>query len=175
MAAWTFLPARSPLAFWARRQAHETAIHSADAQLAAGGRPRFPADLAADGVDELLIGFFGRDTGQAGTGQAGTGQAGIASADRTSAAGHGRVLVVRAVDAGQAWHVRLSPDASRILATGRGDGADYLAADYTVSGPASAVYLLLWNRADLVAAGAAVSGQASVLSDWISNIRVTWA
>jgi hypothetical protein len=85
------------------------------------------------------------------------------------------VLVVRAADTGQAWHVRLSPDASRILATGRGDGADYLAADCTVSGPASGLYLLLWNRADLAAAGAAVSGQAGVLADWISNMRVTWA
>src|SRR5258706_12045265 len=28
---YTFLPAPSPVAFWARRQAHETAIHRADA------------------------------------------------------------------------------------------------------------------------------------------------
>ena len=33
---WTFLPAPSPLAMWARRQAHETAIHRVDAELAAG-------------------------------------------------------------------------------------------------------------------------------------------
>ncbi len=33
---WTFLPAPSPRAMWARRQAHETAIHRVDAQLAAG-------------------------------------------------------------------------------------------------------------------------------------------
>ena len=109
--AWTFLPAPSPLAFWARRQAHETAIHRADAELAAGGRPGYPADLAADGVDELLIGFFGRDAAQAGR----------VTADRSAAADHGRVLVVRAVDTQQAWHVRLSQDGSRILATGRGN------------------------------------------------------
>ena len=30
-----FMPAPSPLAFWARRQAHETAIHRADAESAA--------------------------------------------------------------------------------------------------------------------------------------------
>ena len=34
---WSFLPAPSPLAMWARRQAHETAIHRVDAELAAGG------------------------------------------------------------------------------------------------------------------------------------------
>ena len=39
--SWTFLDAPSPLAFWARRQAHETAIHRADAQLAAGGTPGY--------------------------------------------------------------------------------------------------------------------------------------
>ncbi len=33
---WTFLRAPSPLAMWARRQAHETAIHRVDAELAAG-------------------------------------------------------------------------------------------------------------------------------------------
>lgn len=36
----TFMPAPSPLAFWARRQAHGTAIHRYDAQSAApGGAP----------------------------------------------------------------------------------------------------------------------------------------
>jgi len=32
----TFLPAPSPLAMWARRQAHETAVHRFDAENAAG-------------------------------------------------------------------------------------------------------------------------------------------
>nr|WP_242384297.1 maleylpyruvate isomerase N-terminal domain-containing protein [Thermobispora bispora] len=47
---WAFLPAPSPLAFWARRQAHETAIHRVDAELAAGHAitPFDPA-FAADG------------------------------------------------------------------------------------------------------------------------------
>src|SRR5262249_47838143 len=40
---WAFLPAPSPLAFWARRQAHETAIHRVDAEQAAAG----PADQPA--------------------------------------------------------------------------------------------------------------------------------
>jgi uncharacterized protein (TIGR03083 family) len=165
MAAWTFLPAQSPLAFWARRQAHETAIHRADAELAAGGWPGYPADLAADGVDELLIGFFGRDAVQAGA----------ATADPTAAADLGRVLVVRAVDTQQAWHVGLSQDARRILATGRGNRPDHLAADCAISGPASGLYLLLWNRADAVAADVTVSGEAGLLAEWLSNMQVTWA
>jgi uncharacterized protein (TIGR03083 family) len=47
LACFTFLPAPCPLAFWARRQAHETAIHRADA-------------LALDGIDEILTGFAPR-------------------------------------------------------------------------------------------------------------------
>ncbi len=165
MAAWTFLPAPSPLAFWARRQAHETAIHRADTELAAGGRPGYPADLAADGVDELLIGFFGRDAVQAGG----------ATAEGSAAADHDRVLVVRAVDTRQTWHVRMSQDASRILATGRGNCPGRLAADCTVSGPASGLYLLLWNRSDPVTADVMVSGEPGLLAGWVSNMHVTWA
>ena len=33
---WTFFDAPSPLAFWARRQAHETAVHRVDAERVAG-------------------------------------------------------------------------------------------------------------------------------------------
>ena len=36
---WTFLAAPSPQAFWARRQAHETAVHREDAEQAARARP----------------------------------------------------------------------------------------------------------------------------------------
>ena len=55
-AVWTFYPADSPVAFWARRQAHETTIHRVDAELAAGtGVMEIDPDLAADGLAELLI------------------------------------------------------------------------------------------------------------------------
>jgi uncharacterized protein (TIGR03083 family) len=70
---WTVLPAPTPLASWARRQAHETAIHRADAQLAAAAAgvgadlDPFPRGLAADGVDELLMGFGGRNPGSLST------------------------------------------------------------------------------------------------------------
>ncbi len=53
----TFMAAPSALAFWARRQAHETAIHRADAESAAGTTPEYPAEFAADGIDELIMGF----------------------------------------------------------------------------------------------------------------------
>jgi uncharacterized protein (TIGR03083 family) len=51
--AWTWAPDRT-VGFWQRRQAHETAIHRVDAELAAGPPTPVPAALAADGIDEWL-------------------------------------------------------------------------------------------------------------------------
>ena len=50
---WTMTGMR-PASFWARRRAHEAAVHLADAQLAAGRDVELAPDLAADGVDEWL-------------------------------------------------------------------------------------------------------------------------
>ena len=81
-----FMAAPSPLAFWARRQAHETAIHRADAEIALGAWPDYPPDFAADGVDELIIGFGQRRRYR-------------------PSAETGGSLQVRATDTGHAWHV----------------------------------------------------------------------
>jgi len=156
MAAWTFLDAPSPLAFWARRQAHETAMHCADAKFAAGYGHGYPTELAADGIDELLIGFFGRGT-----------------ADASAGSYRGRVLLVCAADAGQDWHVRLDDGATKVIATGRGPYQDGSAADCALTGTASDLYALLWNRAPL-ALDAQVSGAARLLAGWVSNMHVTW-
>ena len=40
--------------FWARRMAHETAVHRADAELALGREFTLEADLAADAISEWL-------------------------------------------------------------------------------------------------------------------------
>jgi uncharacterized protein (TIGR03083 family) len=61
LACWSFLPAPTPLAFWARRQAHETAIHRADAQGSGGAVTPFQPAFAADGLDELLWNRRGTD------------------------------------------------------------------------------------------------------------------
>ncbi|HEX5301752.1 MAG TPA: maleylpyruvate isomerase family mycothiol-dependent enzyme [Streptosporangiaceae bacterium] len=150
----TFMPAPSPLAFWTRRQAHETAIHRADAELAAGAAPEYPAGFAADGIDELITGFGQRRKYQP--------QAG-------SAADGGRLRVV-AADTGDAWSIeirqgRLQPRRE----TGAGAAAD---AGCTVSGPASGLYLYLWNRAD--AATVAVTGDPELLARWREGVRVRW-
>jgi len=150
----TFMAAPSALAFWARRQAHETAIHRADAESAAGTTPEYPAEFAADGIDELIMGFGRRRKYQ------------------TAADGEGGRLRVLAVDTGQAWSVealegRLQPrrDASE-------DAAD--APGCTVSGAASGVYLYLWNRLDAAQAGVTVTGDPGLLASWQASVRVRW-
>jgi uncharacterized protein (TIGR03083 family) len=146
---WSFLPAPSPLAFWARRQAHETAIHRADAQGAGGNGAvtPFPPALATDGVDELLLGFASRRNGRL-------------RADPP------RSLALHATDAASHWLVRVQPD--RIDVSHQPGDADWSAA-----GPASDLYLLLWNRRGTD--GLQVSGDPSLLELWRTSVRVRWS
>jgi uncharacterized protein (TIGR03083 family) len=150
----TFIDAPSSLAFWARRQAHETAIHRADADSALGNQPEYEPEFAADGIDELIMGFGQRRKYR-------------------PSAGNGGSMRVRTTDAGHAWHVRAED--GRIQARrepGNPDSADPAAC--TVTGPASGIYLFLWNRSDPVRAGVTISGNASFLEAWQSSVRVRW-
>jgi uncharacterized protein (TIGR03083 family) len=113
----TFLPAPSPRAFWARRQAHETAIHRVDAESAGGPVTAFEADFAQDGIGELLQGFAARKR------------------EPLEAA----TLVLRASD-GPSWQITLGAEGVRAE---QGAGA----ADVLVEGSSSELYLWLWNRA----------------------------
>jgi uncharacterized protein (TIGR03083 family) len=56
--AWTWSQDHT-VGFISRRQAHEALIHRRDAELAAGAVTPFPAELAADGVDEVLDVMYG--------------------------------------------------------------------------------------------------------------------
>jgi len=151
----TFIAAPSPLAFWARRQAHETAIHRADADSASGATPEYEADFAADGIDELIMGFGRRRKYQPGSD--------LVAADRAR-------LRVLAADTGDAWSVeahegRLQP---------RRDAGGAEEAECTVSGPASGLYLFLWNRSDTARAGVTIAGDPGLLSAWQASVRVRW-
>ena len=151
----TFIAAPSPLAFWARRQAHETAIHRADAESAAGAMPEYEPGFAADGIDELITGFGRRRKYQP-------------SADPTTASG--TTLRVLAADTGDAWLVE--PGEGRLQPRRDPDGSQE--AGCTVSGPASGLYLYLWNRADAAQVGVTVTGDPGLLSAWQSSVRVRW-
>jgi uncharacterized protein (TIGR03083 family) len=156
---WTPVPGPSGRAAWARRQAHETAIHRVDAELALGPVTPFPADFAADGIDELIMGFFGRD------------REGLDSGQRAAPP---VVLQVLAADEGAtaaAWLVELSADGRRAARVHRGPGPSAC----TLAGPASGLYQLLWNRCDHGSAGVTVSGDARVAQSWRDAMRVRWA
>ena len=88
--AWTFLPAPSPRAMWARRQAHETGIHRFDAENAAGIASGFDPEFASDGVDEILSGFAPRKDEFPVTAT--------------------KAMLVHATDTGDRWHITLAPD-----------------------------------------------------------------
>ncbi|WP_225821598.1 maleylpyruvate isomerase family mycothiol-dependent enzyme [Streptomyces naphthomycinicus] len=123
---WTFLPAPSPspLAFWTRRQAHETTVHRYDAEAARGGPPSAIApDFAVDGIDELLRGFHARSRSRL-------------RSERP------RVLRVRAAGAGPdaVWTVRITAEPSVTVRAEEGP------AEAELSGPADLLYLALWNR-----------------------------
>ncbi|MDP9445372.1 MAG: maleylpyruvate isomerase family mycothiol-dependent enzyme [Actinomycetota bacterium] len=51
---WTWHAADQRVRFWHRRMAQETAVHRVDAELATGQAAPIDADLATDGVDEVL-------------------------------------------------------------------------------------------------------------------------
>jgi uncharacterized protein (TIGR03083 family) len=115
---FTFMPAPTPLTFWARRQAHETAVHRVDAEQAAGRPSTVDPEFAADGVDELLTGFLPRS--------------------RKVRAADPRTLLVSVDD--RHWLVTVGPEPGSV------EVAAPQPADVTISGPAVATYLALWNR-----------------------------
>lgn len=156
---WTFFAAPSPLAFWARRQAHETTIHRVDAESARGG-PLSPvaADHAVDGIDELLRGFHARPKSRV----------------RTDAP---RTLRVRATDTGTVWTVRLStepPDAVREdqspSAVREGEPPLLPPVDCELSATAQELHLTLWNRRPLTAL--TVTGDPDLARLWRENSSV---
>ncbi|MFB8775197.1 maleylpyruvate isomerase family mycothiol-dependent enzyme [Streptomyces broussonetiae] len=148
VACWHFLPAPSPLAFWARRQAHETTVHRFDAESARAGAPSaISPEFAVDGIDELLRGFHAR------------GKSKVRSAEP-------RVLRIRATDTakGAVWTVRLSTEP---VVTEAGDVGD---ADCEIAGPAADLYLALWNRLPFPG----VTGDGALPDLWRATSAVTW-
>ncbi|MFI6894701.1 maleylpyruvate isomerase family mycothiol-dependent enzyme [Streptomyces sp. NPDC050256] len=149
---WAFFAAPSPLAFWARRQAHETTVHRVDAESARGG-PLSPvaSDHAVDGVDELLRGFHARPKSRV----------------RTDVP---RTLRVRATDTGSAWTVRLSTEPP--VTVREADGSSVLpSVDCELSATAQELYLTLWNRRPLTAL--TVTGDPDLARLWRDRSSVT--
>lgn len=144
---WTF-DGPQPASFWARRMAHETAVHRADAQITAGREPEFDADLAADAIDEWL-GFM----------------SGIGASDsRVDALPDGAVLHVHVTDDGVdgEWLVRRAGSTVSVE-SGHGKG------DVVVRGPAGRVLLVLLRRVQPDDPQVEVLGDAALLTGWLAG------
>lgn len=152
VSAMVFLKdAPPPRQFWARRQAHETTVHGTDAIAARLGRwptaeeAPVPADVAVDGIDELLCGFITRGKGKLQPG--GTIAVGVTTTDTE-----------------HSWTVRADGDT---LVTTPGPLGDV---DAALTGTAAQLYLGLWNRGDEIV----TSGRADALALWRDQVQVQW-
>ncbi|GIG58579.1 hypothetical protein Lfu02_29510 [Longispora fulva] len=107
--------------FWVRRMAQEAAVHRVDAELAAGQVTLVAADLAADGVDEVLRIFLAWTSIQW-------------PEDYTLT----DAPVVEVRTGGRSWFVR--PTVAGVFVEAEGEAAT------TISGEPSDVLLWLWRR-----------------------------
>jgi uncharacterized protein (TIGR03083 family) len=147
---WTFMAAPSPLAFWSRRQAHETAIHRVDAELAAGRTvahlSRCTPAFAADGIDELVTGFWPRRSA-------------------TARAETPVTLGVGCTDDDGAWVVTMGPEGVQ-TSVGAGEAA------CSVRGAACDLYFALWNRGG--SESLQIEGDGVVLAQFGEAMQVRW-
>ena len=140
-----------PKLFWARRQVHETTIHMVDALSAAAGTvpstvdAAIDSEVALDGIDELLCGFFTR------------GKSKLFDGTEFD-------VLVAPTDSDRRWRLHV---AERMTASGDASGN----ADVTITGPTDAIYLALWNRGDAID----VAGDDTLLDRWRSTQRVGWS
>jgi uncharacterized protein (TIGR03083 family) len=139
--AWTFVTPDGTVGFWQRRQAHETAVHRVDAELAAGAPRPVAGDLAADGIDEWLALLPFRP-------------------NATLPSGRGETLHLHCTDRDGEWLIRLTEAAPEIERT-------HAKGDVAVRGPASDLLLVLLRRAD--PHRVEVLGERGVLEGFLSH------
>ena len=140
---WTWFDSDHTAGFVARRCAHELAVHRYDAQSSRGICTPVPAELAADGIDEVL------DV--------------LVLARQQSAPGSGRVLSLRSTDLGAEWLVTLGHDRVEVERRTQ-DEPPREDTDLVVSGTVSDVELTLYHRPTLSPVD--VHGDYTVLEEW---------
>jgi uncharacterized protein (TIGR03083 family) len=141
----TFLPGPSPLAMWARRQANEITVHRFDAENATGSTTGVDSVLAADGIFEILYGFMSRKDEFPVTDD--------------------EIVHVHAEDTGDDWYLKIGPGG---ISPTEPDGPP----DLALTGAASDLYFVLWNRQP--DSSVVATGHTELLDKWHGNNRVRW-
>jgi len=149
---WSFI-GPAPAGFWIRRMAHETLVHRADAQLAAGAEPEpvIEAEVAADAIDEWLMLLTG-----------GLGNSG----ERTKALPAAAGLHIHATDDGLGgrgeWMIRHEAGGLTVE-PGHGEG------DAALTGPAASLLLVLMRRRPVSDPAVTVYGDSAVVDGWLAS------
>jgi uncharacterized protein (TIGR03083 family) len=143
--SYTWFEEDQTVGFWYRRMAQETAVHRVDVQLAFGPPTPVDADIAADGIDEVLNSFIAGDWSD------------------LPLPGPTRVVAVRADD--QVWSVTLHPESVVIGRTAPVDP------DFSLTGSPNAVLLSLWHRVK-DADGPTTAGDRAALDTLNERLRV---
>jgi uncharacterized protein (TIGR03083 family) len=140
---WNWSGENQTAQFWARRMAHESAVHRYDAQRAQGLAQPIDTDLACDGMDELVDLVLPR----------------IISRDKPELPTGTYQFV--ATD-GSEWVVKSGEDGFERVAAPRN-------VDVTITGPASAVLLAAYGRVKW--ASLETSGDETLLTAWSNAFR----
>jgi len=153
--------------FWFRRMAQETVIHRIDAELGGGARiSSIPADLAIDGVDELLKVFVAYSVTEWGDYFT---EALAGSPGRTH-----KVRITATTDSPSVtWLVKTSPGDFTVDG-GPGEAVnDESAADVTVSGTPADVLRWAWNRGTPGEPGrVTINGDAGALAEFFRCVVI---
>jgi uncharacterized protein (TIGR03083 family) len=141
--------------FWARRMAHETAVHRADAELALGREFDLEPDLAADAISEWL-------------GALSSPQAVEFRPELAELRGEGQILHLHSTDPGLGeageWIVRRTPSGP-VWEHGHSKG------DVAVRGAVVDLLLMLTRRIPTEQAPIEVLGDEALLVHWLQHTR----
>ncbi len=157
---WAF-GSLAPATFWARRQAHETMVHRADAELTAGLPVVLDPELAVDAVDEWLTIMAGPRYGRPDA--------------RATALPAGASLHVIAIARDQRgtwscqWLIKRVGDSVEVLPTAELTARDLTEPYLTVSGPPDQILLMLLRRMAPEAADIRLSGDTALLTGWLAG------
>ncbi|MGH3830131.1 MAG: maleylpyruvate isomerase family mycothiol-dependent enzyme [Pseudonocardiaceae bacterium] len=124
--AWNWSTQPPVASFWPRCLTHEAFIHAWDVADAVGDTLRIPADVAADGVDEILAVHL---------------PAGVRAGRHFPISGRGEI---HSIDTGDRWLVETTNDTVRTTMVDSGDPVET-----RIDATAVQLYLDLWGRAPL--------------------------